>query len=115
PGGQKASPASLARPDLKRPVLLTLALVLGLVAAVRAAETAPTPADQLGWQMTLHARTFMRFPIMEAMDKTAALGLKYMSLSGNVNLTGTNPVSVLKLSDQQVESLKEHAHAKGLK
>src|SRR5665213_1914396 len=94
---------------------LTIALALLSSIAARAAETASTPADQLGFQMAIHARTFDRFNLFDAMDKTAALGLKYMSLSASVRLNGTNAISVIKLSDKQIETIKEKAAAKGLK
>ena len=46
------------------------------------AAKAASAADELGWQMAIHAYTFRKFSIFECIDKTAALGLKYMSLSG---------------------------------
>lgn len=49
------------------------------------------------------------------MDKTAALGLKYMSLSAGVNLGGTRPVPVVKLSDEQIQDIKRQAEKRGLK
>ena len=52
------------------------------VLAQDAAKT-PSAADKLGWQMAIHAYTFRKFSIFECIDKTAALGLKYMSLSGS--------------------------------
>ncbi len=93
---------------------LILTLVFG-ANAVRAAEATSTPADQLGWQMAIHARTFKDYSLFETMDKTVALGLKYMSLSAGVNLESTNSISVLKLSDAQIQSIKDHAAAKGIK
>jgi sugar phosphate isomerase/epimerase len=99
---------------MSKPVVLAigLALISGLVA--KGAEPAQTPEEQLGWQMAIHERTFQNFTLFEAMDKTAALGLKYMSFSAAVKLGGPKPVSVVNLTDKQIEDIKEHAKAKGI-
>src|SRR4051812_42558330 len=94
---------------------LIVALVLSLSTAAQAAETATSPEDQLGWKMAIHARTFQKFTVFEAMDKTAALGLKYMSLSAGVNFGGEKPVPVVDLSAEQIQKIKDHAQAKGIK
>ena len=41
--------------------------------------------------------------IFQCIDKTAALGLKYMSLSGSVSLDGTNSVTTVNLSDKDAK------------
>jgi sugar phosphate isomerase/epimerase len=64
--------------------------------------------------MAIHARTFQRFPLFDAMDKTAGLGLKYMSLSAAVNLDGTNATPLVDLTDEQLENIKKQAKARGL-
>jgi len=79
------------------------------------AEGVPTPPARLGWQMAIHAYTFRRFSIYECIDKTAALGLKYMSLSGNVSLDGTNSVKTVELSDQDAQAIRDAATAKNIK
>jgi sugar phosphate isomerase/epimerase len=99
---------------LTRFILWTAALVLGLSAAARTVDTAPTPADRLGWKMGIHELTFRKFLLYEAMDKTAALGLKYMSLSGGILLEGTNTVSSVNLSDRQIQAIQEYAAARGI-
>jgi sugar phosphate isomerase/epimerase len=48
------------------------------------------------------------------MNKTAALGLKYMSLSAAVRLNGTNQVALENLSDEQIQTIKKQAEARGL-
>lgn len=48
--------------------------------------TAETAAEKLGWQMAVHSYTFQKFSIYDAIDKTAAIGVKHMSISGSVNL-----------------------------
>ena len=76
---------------------------------------AASAADKLGWQMAIHAYTFRKFSIFECIDKTAALGLKYMSLSGSVNLDGSNSVTTVQLSDKDAAAIRAAAAAKGIK
>lgn len=64
---------------------------LGLVAAMAAGMLgggagAETAAEKLGWQLAVHSYTFQKFSIEEAIDKTAAIHIKHMSVSGGVNL-----------------------------
>src|SRR5262249_104677 len=61
-----------------------------------------------------HAYTFKNFTIFECIDKTAALGLKYMSLSGSVKLSESNTVKTVELSDKDAKAIKDAATAKGL-
>jgi sugar phosphate isomerase/epimerase len=71
--------------------------------------------DKLGWELAIHAYTFKEFPIHEAIDKTAALGLKYMSLSGGCNLDGKKSVSTISLTDEQLQSILDHTKRVGIK
>ena len=88
---------------------LTLASVLA-----QAAPIDTSGADKLGWQMAIHAYTFRKFSIFECIDKTAALGLKHMSLSGSVSLDGKSSVKTVNLSDKDAEAIKKAVAAKGL-
>ncbi|NBV84754.1 MAG: sugar phosphate isomerase/epimerase [Verrucomicrobia bacterium] len=47
---------------------------------------AETPAEKLGFALAVHSYTFQKFSIHDAIEKTAALGVTRMSISGNVNL-----------------------------
>jgi sugar phosphate isomerase/epimerase len=94
--------------------ILTLACALALAPTGRAGQSNPDPADKLGWEMAIHVRTFQKFPLFEAMDKTVSLGLKYMSLSAMVRLHGTNEVALVALSDGQIQSIRKEAAARGL-
>ena len=95
--------------------LLTAAVLVSTgVLAQDTAEVAD-PCAKLGWQMAIHAYTFKNFSVYECIDKTAALGLKYMSLSGGLNLGGTNNVRTVQLSDKDAKAIQEAAAAKGLK
>lgn len=90
--------------------LLACASVLGQDAA-----RTSSAADKLGWQMAIHAYTFRKFSIFECIDKTAALGLKHMSLSGSVSLDGKNSLKTVNIEDKDAEAIKKAAEAKGLK
>ena len=72
-----------------------------------------TAADQLGWQLAVHSYTFKNFSIFEAIDKTAALGVKYMSISGSVMLDSTNRISTPTLSDAQRAAIDQKLKADG--
>lgn len=64
--------------------------------------------------MAIHERTFQDFTIYECMDKTAELGLKYMSLSAQVRLDDQTTVATSKLTDDQIAAIKKHLKEKGL-
>jgi sugar phosphate isomerase/epimerase len=90
--------------------------VLGLQLACGAwAQTKidTTSADKLGWQLAVHSYSFQKFPIFDAIDKSAAVGVKYMSISGSVILDGTNKVSTVTLSDAQREAIDQKLKADG--
>jgi sugar phosphate isomerase/epimerase len=100
---------------MRRLSILTVAVLVGTCVLAQDAAKAASAADKLGWQMSIHAYTFRKFSIFECIDKTAALGLKYMSLSGSVSLDGTNTVSTVRLSDKDAEAIRAGAAAKGIK
>jgi sugar phosphate isomerase/epimerase len=79
------------------------------------AAKAASAADELGWQMAIHAYTFRKFTIFECIDKTSALGLKYMSLSGSVNLGGTRTATTTQISDEDADAIKKAVADKGIK
>lgn len=95
----------------KNILLLTMmALVAGVT--LRAQAEDQTPAEKLGWQMAIHERTFEKFTVYECIDKTAALGLHYMSLSAGVKLDAKKPVPVAELTDEQIAGIKKHLQEK---
>lgn len=79
---------------------------------------APTAAEQLGWKLAVHSYTFQKFSIFEAIDKTAALGIKNMSISGTVNLEDADGKIVKRptpsLSGQEAASIKARMTEKGI-
>src|SRR5271170_8069644 len=93
---------------------LGMAGYFGLLAGAGAQTQVDTrAADQLGWQLAVHSYTFQKFSIFDAIDKTAALGVKYMSISGSVILEGTNRLTTVELSDQQREAINQKLAADG--
>ncbi len=93
---------------MKKLFFLTVGILFSLAAQ------AQTSADKLGWQLAVHSYTFRKFPISEAIDKTAALGIHYMSISGSVSFDGSNTVSTPTLSDEQMQGILDKLKADGL-
>jgi sugar phosphate isomerase/epimerase len=100
---------------MKKLSLLTVAVLLGTCVLAQDTAEVADPAAKLGWQLAIHAYTFRKFSVFECIDKTAALGLKCMSLSGNVSLDGSNMVPTVKLSDKDAAAILKAMAAKGLK
>jgi sugar phosphate isomerase/epimerase len=100
---------------IKKLLVLTCAMLLSACAATSPQADSRTPAEQLGWQMAIHERTFQNLTVYECMDQTAALGLKYMSLSASVKLDKKTSVATANLTDEQIAAIKKHLDAKGLK
>ncbi|HXP59355.1 MAG TPA: sugar phosphate isomerase/epimerase [Dongiaceae bacterium] len=100
---------------MKRLLFLTGALLAAGGLSAQPAANTSSPAGKLGWQVAIHAYTFKEFPIAEAIDKTAALGLKHLSLSGSVNLDGQRKPRTIDLSDQEMEAIRKRAQDAGIK
>ena len=95
--------------------LLLAGALLGAAGLLAQEASSPaSPAAKLGWQVSMHAYTFKEFPIAEAIDKTAALGLKYMSLSGTVNLDGHTKAGTIDLSDEQMGAIRDRLRNAGI-
>jgi sugar phosphate isomerase/epimerase len=71
-----------------------------------------TPAEKLGWKLAVHSYTFQKFPIFDAIDKTAALGVKYMSVSGSVILD-TNKHGTVDISAADREAIDNKLKSRG--
>ena len=86
-------------------------------AAVHAADAPPSPAaEKLGWTLAVHSYTFRLFTIFDAIDKTAALGVTHMSLSGSVLLDkDAKPVNSVGLADKDMEAIKARMLAAGIR
>jgi sugar phosphate isomerase/epimerase len=100
---------------MRKILLFTTTLLASTSFLTANAAEVSNAADQLGWQLAVHAYTFRKFTIFEAIDKTAALGLKYMSLSGSVNLTTNKSVTTVGLPDADLQAILQKAKAAGLK
>jgi sugar phosphate isomerase/epimerase len=117
PQGRKMLLAQAARGGtmaarMKKIFLLATAVLLSFSAGAQ--TSTPSSADQLGWQLAVHSYTFRKFPIYEAIDKTAALGIHYMSISGSVSFDGTNSISTPTLSDEQMQGIMDKLKSAGL-
>jgi sugar phosphate isomerase/epimerase len=98
---------------MKKLFSLALGILFSCGAGAQIATNATRSADQLGWQLAVHSYTFRKFSIFDAIDKSAALGVKYMSISGHV-LIGTNNLTTVNLSDQDMEAIKAKMLADGI-
>ncbi len=97
---------------------LFLAITTALALLLPASAQTPSAAEQLGWTLTVHSYTFQKFSIYEAIDKTAAIRIKHMSISGTVNLPGTNGQIVrsatVALPEKEVAAIRAHLKEKGV-
>ena len=108
---------------MKTKMITMLSLGLMLVAMLPSCTTAnkrtseQTSAEKLGWTLAVHSYTFQKFSIFDAIDKTAAVGIKDMSISGSVNLLENGKIKNIKtptISDKDFAAIQEHMKAKGL-
>ena len=94
-------------------------LILGVALALLLPTSAQnqSPAEQLGWTLAVHSYTFQKFSIFEAIDKTAAVGVKHMSISGSVNLPDADgkftKSSTVRMTTNQVADITARMKAKG--
>ena len=99
---------------MKSPLILVAALALALPVA---AQT-PSPAEQLGWTLAVHSYTFQKFSIFDAIDKTAAIGVKHMSISGTVNLLDAQgkiiKAPTIGLSDKDAAAITARMKGQGI-
>jgi sugar phosphate isomerase/epimerase len=91
-------------------ILLLVASSLAL-----AEETSSDPVEKLGWRLAITPYSFRLYPIDEAIDKTAAVGIKYIGLSGNINITSNQTVKALDLTDAQLQHIRKKCDAVGIK
>jgi sugar phosphate isomerase/epimerase len=100
---------------MKTLLALSCLALLANLTPMRAADATPrTDAEKLGWTLALHSYSFRVFTIFDAIDKTAALGIQHMSISGNVILAGTNSVPTLTLADKDMLAIKAKMISAGI-
>src|SRR5258708_18030880 len=85
---------------MRKLFLLAIGILFSVSAQAEVSTNNTTSADKLGWQLAVHSYTFQKFSILDAIDMTHALGVKYVSVSGTVLLDGTR-IGTLALSDAQ--------------
>lgn len=78
---------------------------------------AQTKAEKNGWHLGIQSYSFHLFPLVEALDKTQELGLKYIEIYPGHKLGGKwgNLVFDFNLDNQIQKELKELAASKGIK
>jgi len=102
---------------MKKFSLLLVAVLTAVSAFAQDASPTPGAADKLGWQLAMHSWTFQKFSLMDAIDKTAALGVKNMSISGSYNRDTDGKLTKLptpSLTDAEFAAIQEHMKARGL-
>ncbi len=100
---------------MKRILWLAMGMMMAWAAATKADEACA--ADKLGWQLAVHSYTFQKFSIFDAIDKSAAAGVKYMSVSGGVNLVVDGKLKRVltpSLSDADFAAIQARLKAKGI-
>ena len=98
---------------MKKIFLIAVAVLFSVATRAQVSTNDTSSADRLGWKLAVHSYTFKNFTIFAAIDKTAALGVKYMSISGGVILEGTNRITTVDLSDQQREAIDDKLKTDG--
>src|ERR1019366_9727186 len=110
-GDLKFNPGKPSMKSLKLSLLL-----ISILATVQCAFSAQaSDAENIGWTLAVHSYTFRLFTIFDAIDKTAALGIKHMSLSGSVLLAkDAKPVGSVTLADKDMEAIKAKMISDGI-
>lgn len=95
-----------------------LTFVATLALLLPASAQNQSPADQLGWTLAVHSYTFQKFSIFEAIDKTAAVGVKHMSVSGSVNLPDADgkiiKSSTVRMTTNEVAAIAARMKVNGI-
>lgn len=95
-----------------------LKFVLGLLLANTALAQTDSAPEKLGFTLAVHSYTFQKFSIFEAIEKTAGLGVKNMSISGSVNLPVSGDKfaksSTIQMSPSDFEAIQSRMKEKGI-
>src|SRR5262249_18720785 len=97
---------------MRKLFLLAIGVLFSVSPQAQRSTNNTSCADKLGWQLAVHSYTFQKFPILDAIDMTHALGVKYMSVSGTVLLDGTR-IGTLTISDLQHATIAQKLKADG--
>ena len=98
---------------MKKLFIFALTVLISVGAHAQVSTNDTHSADQLGWKLAVHSYTFRKFSIFDAIDMTAALGVKYMSISGSANVDGTNSLTTIDMTDAQRAQVDEKLRADG--
>ena len=73
--------------------VLALGVGLGSCPAALIAEvkSGPPYAANLGWRLSVQHYTYRRFPLLQALGKVAAVGLRYIEVRSNLKLDSDRP------------------------
>ncbi len=96
---------------------VVLAACVALAEEARLADGAPT-AEALGWRLGCQAYSFNRFSFYEAVDKTAAVGLKWIEAYPGQRLSKDLPESVVfdhNMSADLQKQVLDYLASKGVK
>jgi len=97
---------------MRKLFLLAIGILFSVSAQAQVSTNDTRSAEKLGWQLAVHSYTFQKFPILDAIDMTRALGVKYMSVSGTVLLDGKR-IGTLTLADEQRATIDQKLKADG--
>ncbi len=93
-------------------------LKFAAVLALSLQAFAETPAEKLGFTLAVHSYTFQKFSILDAIEKTAALGVTRMSISGSVNLAQPDgkftKSSTVTLTEKDFSDIQSRMKEKGI-
>lgn len=88
-----------------------LGLALGVASTLLAAE----PAEPFGWRLGVAAWSFNRFTFFEAVDRTAALGIRYLeAFEGQPIRPGQDTRLTADLGEDAVLAIREKLKAAGI-
>ena len=104
----RTAPGMRRRQFLWRGGALAVSVGLGPSLSTFASEvklSTPT-AEKLGWRASVQHYTYRRYGLFDALDKAAALGLRYIEVRSNVKLDSKRP-GVLANEDMPADTCKE--------
>ncbi|RJP20088.1 MAG: sugar phosphate isomerase/epimerase [Candidatus Omnitrophota bacterium] len=93
-----------------------LGLCQGLPSLARENNSTTPFAEKLGWQVSVQHYTYRRFPLFEALDKVAEVGLRHIEIRSNLKLDANKPDinSDEKMPNDAIKKLKATLNDKGI-
>lgn len=92
-------------------------LIIWLAGCLLAPAQTKTPAEQLGWRLGIQSYSFHKFSLVEALDKTHELGLKFIEVYPGHRLGGKwgDQTFGYAMDEQTRKEIKALAYSKGVK